>query len=120
MTEKRLVPGTRADQYYRFGGWFVDANSNGIMDDGETLLEGKPVYRRDCADGILRRKTRRNGWTSILEAGAHGSINDGEAQTLHTMYDRKWSEITAKSAAVHRGGEVLNRQMVCGRRSCDR
>ncbi|WP_349769081.1 hypothetical protein [Hungatella sp.] len=94
MTEKRLVPGTRADQYYRFGGWFVDANSNGIMDDGETLLEeGSRFTGETVLTAYFEEDPEK--WVDIhFEAGAHGSINDNEARTLHTMYDRKWSEIT--------------------------
>ena len=95
MTEKRLVPGTRADQYYRFGGWFTDTNNNGIMDDGETLLEeGSRFTGENVLTAYFEEDPEK--WVDIhFEAGAHGSINDGEAQTLHTMYDRKWSEITA-------------------------
>ncbi|WP_270816665.1 hypothetical protein, partial [Hungatella effluvii] len=39
MKERRLMPGTEADTYYRFEGWFVDGNHNGMLDNGETLLE---------------------------------------------------------------------------------
>ena len=38
ILEKRLAPEAAADTYYRFEGWFIDQNGNGIKDSGEELL----------------------------------------------------------------------------------
>ncbi|WP_312433607.1 hypothetical protein, partial [Lacrimispora sp.] len=38
VKEKRLVPLTQADQYYRFAGWFIDQDGNGELNGSEQLL----------------------------------------------------------------------------------
>ena len=94
MKERRLMPGTGADTYYRFGGWFVDGNHNGILDNGETLLEEEDRFTgAEVLTAYFEEDPSK--WVDIhFEAGAHGSILTGEALSLHTTYDKKWSDIT--------------------------
>ena len=94
MKERRLMPGTEADTYYRFGGWFVDGNHNGMLDNGETLLEeGDRFTGAEVLTAYFEEDPSK--WVDIhFEAGAHGSIRTGEALSLHTTYDKKWSDIT--------------------------
>lgn len=94
MKEKHLMPGTSADNYYRLGGWFVDGNHNGILDNGETLLDEETRFTGETVLTAYFEEDPSK-WVDIhFEAGAHGSILAGETRSLHTTYDRKWSDIT--------------------------
>ena len=49
ILEKRLVPEAVADTYYRFEGWFIDQNGNGIKDSGEELLSADSRFTGSAA-----------------------------------------------------------------------
>lgn len=94
LTDKKLMPKGDANNYYRFDGWFVDANSNGMLDGGETLL-GEDYHI--TGDTVLTAYFGEDPdkWVDIrFEAGAHGTINAGEPVGLHTTFDKKWGDIT--------------------------
>lgn len=94
LTDKKLMPKGDANNYYRFNGWFVDANSNGMLDGGETLL-GEDYHI--TSDTVLTAYFGEDPdkWVDIrFEAGAHGTINAGEPVSLHTTFDKKWGDIT--------------------------
>lgn len=90
---KKLVPEAVADTYYRLEGWFIDTNGNRTLDNNETLLTADsrftgpvtvvPHFGEDPAQ-----------WVDIsFAAGEHGSIDSGEATSLHIQYDRTWADI---------------------------
>lgn len=94
LTDKKLMPKGDANNYYRFNGWFVDANNNGMLDGGETLL-GEDYHI--TGDTVLTAYFGEDPdkWVDIrFEAGAHGTINAGEPVSLHTTFDKKWGDIT--------------------------
>lgn len=93
VKEKRLMPGTNADRYYRLGGWFVDSDNNGILDHGETLLEED---YRFTGSVVLTAHFEKipDQWIDIyFAAGDRGSINRGEETTLNVTYDKTWGDI---------------------------
>ena len=96
IKEKRLMPAAEAESiYYRFEGWFIDTNNNGILDGEETIL---PEDHRFTGPAVITASFGENpdAWIDItFEAGEHGSINLGEPTSLHTTYDKKWSDIQA-------------------------
>ena len=94
IAEKHLMPEARPENsYYRFGGWFIDANGNRKLDDGETLL---PQDYRFTEDTTLTAHFEENpeAWIDIaFEAGSHGAINADQSLTLHTTFDKTWGDI---------------------------
>lgn len=96
IKERRLMPETRpVNNYYRFGGWFIDTDGNGILDNGETIL---PQDYRFAASATITAYFEENpdAWINIsFAAGSHGSIDAGQPLTLRTTFDKKWGDITA-------------------------
>lgn len=96
IKERRLMPETRpVNNYYRFGGWFIDTDGNGIMDNGETIL---PQDYRFTAPATITAYFEENpdAWINIsFAAGSHGSIDAGQPLTLRTTFDKKWGDIAA-------------------------
>lgn len=94
IKEKRLMPVPKAEsEYYRFGGWFIDADDSGDLNGDETILAQDYQFE---GPAVLTAHFEENpdAWITIaFEAGEHGSINTGEALTLRTTYDKKWSDI---------------------------
>lgn len=94
IKERRLMPEARPENnYYRFGGWFIDTDGNGILDNGETIL---PQDYRFTAPAVITACFEENpdAWIHInFAAGSHGSINAGEPLTLRTTFDKKWGDI---------------------------
>ena len=83
------------NNYYRFGGWFVDTDGDGVLNNGETLL---PQDYRFTAAAVITAHFEENpdAWIHInFEAGSHGSINAGQPLTLRTTFDKKWGDIEA-------------------------
>lgn len=72
------MPETRpVNNYYRFGGWFIDTDGNGILDNGETIL---PQDYRFAASATITAYFEENpdAWINIsFAAGSHGSIDAG-------------------------------------------
>ncbi len=96
IKEKRLMPVPQAEnQYYRFGGWFIDTDNNGILDGDETILPQD--YRFDGPATVTASFGENpDAWINItFEAGEHGSINAGEMLSLRTTFDQKWGDIQA-------------------------
>ncbi|RHB48083.1 hypothetical protein DW886_04645 [Enterocloster aldenensis] len=94
IKDKRLMPVPKAESaYYRFGGWFIDADGSGKLDGDETILPQD--YQFDGPAIITAHfEEDPDAWITIaFEAGEHGSINAGEPLTLRTTYDKKWSDI---------------------------
>lgn len=96
IKEKRLMPVPQPENnYYRFGGWFVDTDGDGVLNNGETLL---PQDYRFTAAAVITAHFEENpdAWIQIaFEAGSHGSINAGQPLTLRTTFDKKWGDIEA-------------------------
>ena len=97
IKEKRLMPVPQPENnYYRFGGWFVDTDGDGVLNNGETLL---PQDYRFTAAAVITAHFEENpdAWIHInFEAGSHGSINAGQPLTpvsyTHLQYDMDaWS-----------------------------
>lgn len=87
------------NNYYRFGGWFIDTDGNGILDNGETIL---PQDYRFTAPATITAHFEENpdAWINInFAAGSHGSIDAGESLTLRTTFDKKWGDITSSLPA---------------------
>lgn len=97
IKEKRLMPAAEAESiYYRFEGWFMDTNNNGILDGDEAILPEE--YQFD-GPAVVTASFGENpdAWIDInLEAGEHGTINPGEPVRLHITYDKKWGDIQAE------------------------
>ncbi len=96
VKEKRLVPEPRADQYYRFAGWFIDQNGNGSLDAGEQILGEDHSFTGDETVTALFEEDPEK-WINIqFAAGEHGSLADGSITGLHVQYDRTWGEIAGR------------------------
>ena len=96
IKEKRLMPAAEAEsQYYRFDGWFIDTDNDGILDGDETILPQD--YRFDGPATVTASFGENpDAWINItFEAGEHGSINAGEMLSLRTTFDQKWGDIQA-------------------------
>lgn len=91
IKERRLMPQTQpVNGYYRFGGWFIDTDGNGNLDNGETIL---PQDYQFTAPATITAYFEENpdAWINInFAAGSHGSIDAGEPLTLRTTFDKKW------------------------------
>lgn len=96
IKEKRLMPAAVAESiYYKFEGWFVDTNNNGVVDGDEALL---PQDYRFTGPATVTASFGENpeAWIDItFEAGEHGTINAGEPTSLHTTFDKTWGGIQA-------------------------
>ena len=96
VKEKRLVPMTQADQYYRFAGWFLDQNGNGSLDPGEELLAADYRFTGDETVTALFEEDP-DKWINIqFAAGEHGSLAAGSLTSLHVQYDRTWGDIAGQ------------------------
>ena len=96
VKEKRLVPMTQADQYYRFAGWFIDQDGNGALNDGEQLLAEDHRFTGDATVTALFEEDPEK-WIDIqFAAGEHGSLADGSITSLHIQYDRTWGDIAGQ------------------------
>lgn len=94
ILSRKLVPEAVADTYYRAEGWFIDTNGNGIMDNGEALLTADSRFTGP-ATVVAYFGEDPAQWVDIgFAAGAHGSIDSGEATSLHIQHDRTWADIT--------------------------
>ena len=99
ILEKRLVPETAADTYYRFEGWFIDQNGNGIKDSSEELLSADSRFTGSATVTAYFAEDP-DQWIDIhFTAGEHGTINAGENVNLHIQYDRTWADITGNLPA---------------------
>ena len=100
IKERRLMPQTQpVNGYYRFGGWFIDTDGNGNLDNGETIL---PQDYQFTAPATITAYFEENpdAWINInFAAGSHGSIDAGEPLTLRTTFDKKWGDITSSLPA---------------------
>lgn len=79
IKEKRLMPVPKAEsEYYRFGGWFIDADDSGDLNGDETILAQDYQFE---GPAVLTAHFEENpdAWITIaFEAGEHGSINTGK------------------------------------------
>ena len=99
ILSKKLAPEGVGNTYYRLEGWFIDTNGNGIMDGGETLLTPESRFTGP-ATVVAYFGEDPAQWVDIrFAAGAHGSINAGEATSLHVQYDRTWADIAGNRPA---------------------
>ncbi|MFR3754948.1 MAG: hypothetical protein ACLTW9_26610 [Enterocloster sp.] len=58
IKEKRLMPVPQPENnYYRFGGWFVDTDGDGVLNNGETLL---PQDYRFAAAAVITAHFEEN------------------------------------------------------------
>ena len=96
IKEKRLVPMTQADQYYRFAGWFIDQDGNGTLNGGEQLLaEDHRFTGNETVTALFEEDPEK--WIDIqFAAGEHGSLADGSITSLHIQYDRTWGDIAGQ------------------------
>lgn len=96
IKEKRLVPMTQADQYYRFAGWFIDQDGNGSLNDGEQLLSDDHRFTgNETVTALFEEDPEK--WIDIqFAAGEHGSLADGSITSLHIQYDRTWGDIAGQ------------------------
>ena len=99
ILEKRLAPEAAADTYYRFEGWFIDQNGNGIKDSGEELLSAGSRFTGSAAVTAYFGEDP-NQWVDIhFAAGEHGTIDAGENVNLHIQYDRTWADTAGNRPA---------------------
>lgn len=99
ILSRKLVPEAVADTYYRAEGWFIDSNGNGIMDSGEALLTADSRFTGP-ATVVAYFGEDPAQWVDIsFAAGEHGSIDSGEATSLHIQHDRTWADITGNLPA---------------------
>ncbi len=96
IKEKRLAPLAHGDQYYRFAGWFIDQNGNGVMDGGEeTLAEDHRFSADETLTALFEEDPEK--WLDIqFAAGEHGSLADGGITSLHIPNDRTWGAIAGQ------------------------
>ncbi|MEY8352889.1 hypothetical protein AALB39_05945 [Lachnospiraceae bacterium 54-53] len=93
IKEKRLVPMTQADPYYRFADWFTDRNGNGVLDEGEQLLAEDHRFTGDVTVTALFEEDPEK-WIDIqFAAGEHGFLADGSITSLHIRYDSTWGDL---------------------------
>ena len=87
-----LINEAAADTYYRFEGWFIDQNGNGIKDSSEELLSADSRFTGTTIVTAYFGEDP-NQWVDIhFAAGEHGTIDAGENVNLHIQYDRTWAD----------------------------
>ena len=93
ILNRKLAPEPLAAPYYRFEGWFIDYNENGIKDGDEKLLTADSRFT-DSVTVVAYFGEDPNQWINIkFASGEHGSLDDGEVSSLHIPYDHTWGEI---------------------------
>ena len=96
LKTENYVPGTTADRYYMFEGWYLDAAATQQVNDTDifhTVSPNAPITL------YAKFVENPNEWFDInFAAGSNGSIS-GPA-TLHVPYDYTWSQVAALPSAL--------------------
>ena len=109
VKKKRLVPLVSLDstnsesQYYRFAGWFIDADGDGVWDkndDREKLISEDQTFA-GATTLTAAFEEDPDKWVDVqLTAGDHGTLTENgtgnpisHPVTIHTRCDSKWGDL---------------------------
>lgn len=92
VIDRKLVPTPVANQYYRFKGWLMDTNGNGMQDSGEDFVTDNTRFMGPATLCAVFEEDPAQ-WADIyFEAGENGALSGGAA-SLHLTRDTLWGNV---------------------------
>lgn len=91
---KGLAPKTVPNKYYQFKGWFVDGNSDGILNNREAIVSKDQTFS-DATTLTACFEENPDLWVDVQFAGEHATINDETKTKLHIQSDKSWGDLGA-------------------------